>query len=185
MHVIKPDLTKNSIYQRSFYPKKTVPSLIHYAKEYDRLKGPNLELNSTYHEGFTARKGDKVEHPHPIDLLQSNGPAAKLTSYLVQFPGHHGDNQYVKPTDRHTRGYFPLRSKTTYSGQYVNKKPKKDDYTYIPDQLKTGSNWYGKTTYNGFFEQPNPEYFAKPVKVVEKKEENPNYSRQYGIFIDI
>jgi hypothetical protein len=60
MHVIKPDLSKNSIYQRSFYPKKTVPNLVHYAKEYDRLKGPNLELSSTYHEGFTARKGDKV-----------------------------------------------------------------------------------------------------------------------------
>jgi hypothetical protein len=34
-----------------------------------------------------------------------------------------------------------------YSGEYVNKKITKDDYTYIPDQLKTGSNWFGRTTY--------------------------------------
>jgi len=68
---------------------------------------------------------------------------------------------------------------------YVRKDPLKDDYTYIPDQLKTGQNWFGKSTYGEFFNNPNPEYFAKKVSVVEKLEGNPDYSRQYGIFVII
>ena len=62
----------------------------------------------------------------------------------------------------------------------MNKKPEKDDYKYFPDQLRTGSNWYGKTTYGDFFGSQNPEYFAKKVKVIEKKEDNPDFSKQYG-----
>lgn len=48
------------------------------------------------------------------------------------------------------------------------------------DMLKTGSNWFGKSTYGQNFSNPNPEYMAKKVKVVEKKEDNPNFSKQYG-----
>lgn len=178
-HVIKPDLTKNTVYQRSFYAQAPIPNLVNIDKEYDRLKGPHLDMNSTQREGFTGRPGDKIERPHPEDLLHSNGPCPQLSSYSAQFPGYRGDNQYVKPTDKHTRGEFPLRSKSTYANTYIKKEPKKDDYTYIPDQLRTGSNWFGKTTYGDFFSNPNPEYFAKKVKVVEKKEDNPDYSRQY------
>jgi len=36
----------------------------------------------------------------------------------------------------------------------------------IPDQLKTGSNWFGRTTYGDTFNNANPEYFAKKVKVI-------------------
>lgn len=32
--------------------------------------------------------------------------------------------------------------------------------------LKTGGNFYGKSTYGNFFENPNPEYHAKKVKLV-------------------
>jgi hypothetical protein len=103
-----------------------------------------------------------------------------LSSYKAQFPGYKGDNQYVKPTDRHTRGYFPLRSKSTYAKEFQSKELKKDDYKYINDQLKTGSNWFGKSTYGENFGNPNPEYMAKKAKVVEKKEDNPDFSRQYG-----
>ncbi len=59
-------------------------------------------------------------HPH--------GPCQQLTSYSTQFPGFKGDNQYVKPTDKHAIGYFPLRSKTTYSKEYTKRAAKKDDY---------------------------------------------------------
>jgi hypothetical protein len=86
----------------------------------------------------------------------------------------------VKPTDKHTRGYFPLRSKSTYANEYIQKAPLKDDYTYFPDQLRSKSNWFGRTTYENFYSNPNPEYFAKKVKNVEKLEENPDFSRQYG-----
>ena len=64
-----------------------------------------------------------------------------------------------------------MRSRSTYSGHYSRKPMKKDDYQYIPDQLKTGIyDWLGKTSYDNFYSQPNPQYFAKKVKVVEKKQ---------------
>lgn len=116
-------------------------------------------------------------------MLKSNGPCPQLSSYSSNFPGYRGDNQYVKPTDKHTRGYFPLRSKSTYANEYIQKAPLKDDYTYFPDQLRSKSNWFGRTTYENFFSNPNPEYFAKKVKNVEKLEDNPDFSRQYGIKI--
>ena len=72
-----------------------------------------------------------------------------------------------------------MKSKSTYSKEFVPKDPKKDDYSYISDQLKTGYRWLGKTTYGDFFNNPNPEYFAKKAKIVEKKEDNPNFNRQY------
>jgi hypothetical protein len=120
-HIIKPDLPKATVYQKSFYSQKPVPSPVVFAQEYDRLQGPHLDMNSTYHEGFRGKNGDKLDRPHPEDLLHSNGPSPNLTSYSSQFPGHKGDNQYVKPTDKHTRGYFPLRSKSTYSNEFKAK----------------------------------------------------------------
>lgn len=120
-----------------------------------------------------------MERPHPDDLLHTGGPCPKLSSYSHQFPGYKGDNQYVKPTDKHARGYFPLRSKSTYANEFIPKDSKKDDYTYFPDQLKTGYDWLGNTSYGNFFGNPNPEYMAKKYKIVEKKEDNPDFSRQY------
>ena len=179
-NVVKPDLTKQSIYQKSFTHQMHVPNLVNHDKEYDKLQGPHLDINSTYRTGFTRRNGDKVERPTPEDLLHSNGPCPQLSSYTSQFPGYKGDNQYVKPTDKHTRGYFPLRSRSTYAKEFHGKDPKKDDYTYFPDQLRTGSRWFGKTSYEGFYGNPNPEYMAKKVKIVEKLDEKPDFSRQYG-----
>lgn len=49
-----------------------------------------------------------------------------------------------------------MKNGTTYAKEFVKKNMKKDDYTYFPDQLKTGSNWYGKTTYGSFYNDPNP-----------------------------
>ena len=92
------------------------------------------------------------------------------------------DNQYIKPTNKHSIGYFPLRSKTTYGKQYVKRDQKKDDYTYISDQLKTGSNWYGRTTYSDFYNQPDPQYHAKKVKIVEKLDRNPDDNQQFSTF---
>ena len=178
-NVIKPDLTKNTVYQKSFYQQKAIPNVVNHDKEYDRLQGPHLEMSSTYIEGFKGRGGDRLERPVPEDLLKSSGPCPQLSSYSSQFPGYKGENQYIKPTDRHTRGYFPLRSKSTYSNHFVAKDAAKDDYTYFPDQLRTKSNWFGRTTYENFYSNPNPEYFAKKVKIIEKLQANPDYSRQY------
>jgi hypothetical protein len=109
--------------------------------------GPHLDMNSTYLEGFRGKSGDNIERPVPEDLLKSYGPSPQLSTYSSHFPGYKGDNQYIKPTDRHIREYFPLRSKSTYDKEYRQKDPLKDDYTYFPDQLRSKSNWFGKTTY--------------------------------------
>ena len=69
MNVIKPNLSKATIYKRSFYEQKSAPGIVVVAKEYDKLKGPHLEMKTTYDGGFTGRVGDSVEKPHPQDLL--------------------------------------------------------------------------------------------------------------------
>ncbi len=56
----------------------------------------------------------------------------------------------------HIRERFPLRSKSTYADSFAVKNYKKDDYKYINDQLKTGGTWFGKSSYDNFFENPNP-----------------------------
>jgi hypothetical protein len=88
-----------------------------------------------------------------------------LTSYTSGFPGYRCGNQYIKPTDRHTRGSFPLRSRSTYSNNFTGNQAKKDERFRIPDNLKTGYNWYGNTTYNNYFKQPNPEDYTHKYKV--------------------
>lgn len=183
LNVIKPDLTKKTVYQRSFREQKTIPNIVNHDKEYDKLQGPHLDMNSTYLNGFKGHSGDKIERPKPEDLLKSSGPCPQMSTYSSQFPGFRGENQYIKPTDKHTRGEFPLRSRSTYAKEFAKKDPVKDDYSYFPDQLRTGSNWFGKTTYENFFNNPNPEYFAKKVKMIEKLQEKPGYSRQYGKII--
>ena len=181
MHVIKPDLTKNTIYQRSFMPQRQIPNLVNHDKEYEKLRGPHLDLNSTYHAELRGKSGDKLERPLPEDLLKTGGPCPQLSSYSSQFPGYRGDNQYVRPTNKHARGQFPLRSKSTYANEFVKKDSLKDDYTYFPDQLRSKSNWFGKSTYENFFSNPNPEYFAQKVKVVEKIDKKHDFAHQYGI----
>lgn len=185
LNVIRPGFTKKTVYKRSYFKQTPIQNVVNHDKEYERLKGPFLELGSIYSEGFKPVKGDELTRPHPEDLLHPAGPSLQLTSYSTEFPGFRGDNQYVKPTNKHAIGYFPLRSKTTYSKEYTKKDNKKDDYKYIPDQLKTGSNWFGKTTYANFYSQPDPEYFAKKVKIIEKLEENPIYNRQYRTTLHI
>jgi hypothetical protein len=65
LHVIKPDLTKNTVYQRSFYNQKAIPNIVNHDKEYDKLLGPHLDMNSTYLDGFKGKEGDKIERPKP------------------------------------------------------------------------------------------------------------------------
>jgi hypothetical protein len=88
----------------------------------------------------------------------------------------------VKPTDRHTRGYFPLRSRSTYTNNFLGNPGRNQESGKNRDNLKTGYNWYGATTYGNYFKQPNPEDYAKKYKIIEKREENPDYNHQYGSF---
>lgn len=54
----------------------------------------------------------------------------------------------MKPTNKHAIGEFPLLAKTVYSTEYVVKKTSKSDYEKQHDSLKTGSDWFGATTYH-------------------------------------
>lgn len=51
-------MTKATVYMKSFQIQKGKPVFVTYAKEYDRLKGPHLDLNTTYKEGFYQRNAD-------------------------------------------------------------------------------------------------------------------------------
>lgn len=61
-------------------------------------------MNSTKRQDFLGKRGDNLDRPKPENLLKTGGPSPNLTSYSSQFPGFKGDNQYVKPTDKHVRG---------------------------------------------------------------------------------
>ena len=173
-------MTKTSTYQQDFFRKKPIQNKIRIASNYDRLQGPNLSHDSVYLKDFDSRKGDDIERPIPEDLLKTGGPCNKLSSYSSGFPGYKGCNQYVKPTDKHTRGYFPMRSQSTYTKSFLGEPRKKDDYKYIPDCLKTGNNWYGSSTYGNVFQQPNPEDYAKKYKIIEKLDFKHDDPHQYG-----
>lgn len=84
-----------------------------------------------------------MSRPKPEDLLKTGGPCPNLTSYTAEFPGHRGLNQYVKPTDKHTRDKFPLRGRTTYNNSFLGTPGKQDDWDGIQNNLKTGSGWFG------------------------------------------
>lgn len=163
LHVVKPDMSKTSTYQQDFFKKKPIQNKIRIAQNYDRLQGPNLSLNSTYQD-YDGKNGDALERPCPEDLLKTGGPCNKLSSYSSGFPGYKGVNQYVKPTDKHSRGYFPLRSNSTYKKSFLGEPTKRSPHERIPDNLKTGSNWYGDTTYGTKFLHPNPEDYARKYK---------------------
>lgn len=106
---------------------------------------------------------DQLDRPKPQDRLKFEGPTQNLTSYGQFFIGHHGKNQYVyysfiqvKPTDKHTIGKFPLLSKTVYQRQYIPRKLIKFEIDKMKDTLKADSNWFGSSTYNKTFQNPNP-----------------------------
>lgn len=71
----------------------------------------------------------------------------------------------MKPTDNVIRAEFPMMSRSTYANSFVGKSAPKPITEKIPDNLKTGNMWMGKTTYGNFFQQPNPEDYAKKNKI--------------------
>lgn len=166
----------------SYDKKDPIPNNINRAGQYDKLNGPHLDLDTNYKKFYDGKKGDPNERPVPEDLLKSGGPCQQLTSYSSGFPGHKGPNQYIKPTDNVIRSDFPMMSRSTYANSFVPKSAPKPRTEKIPDNLKSRDLWMGKTTYGNFFQQPNPEDYAKRKKNLQKLEDNPNYNHQYGIY---
>lgn len=57
---MKPELTKSTVYNKDFGKKSFTPNKVVFAKEYDRLDGPYLLMNSTQRMAFSGRKGDQL-----------------------------------------------------------------------------------------------------------------------------
>ena len=170
-------MRKTSIYNESFNKKAPIPNKINIAKEYEKLQGPHIAMESRHRKEFEAKPGDINERRRPEDLIKLGGPSQQLTSYSSGFPGYRGENQYVKyglwqvkPTDKHTRADFPMMARSTYSNSFRDKPTTKPVKERIPDNLKSTNLWLGKSTYGNFFQQPNPEDYAKKVKNIEKLE---------------
>lgn len=73
-----------------------------------------------------------------------------------------------------------MRARSTYANSFPSKSAAKPVTQKIPDNLKSNNLWLGNTTYGKFFNQPNPEDYAKKIKNIEKLEYNPRFGRQYG-----
>jgi hypothetical protein len=78
-------------------------------------------------------------------------------------------------------GEFPLLAKSVYSTEYVARKTSKSDYEKQHDSLRTGTNWFGSSTYNKSFIMPNPENYPEKVTNIDKYYKNPDFSHQFGI----
>lgn len=143
------------MYQDEYRKKKPIRNIVNISTEYDPLAGPNLELKSVYLQDYSAKSG-QLESAKPNNNLKTEGPFMGLTSYSSGFPGHRGDNQYVKPTDSHLRGYFPMRCRTTYSDSYTGASFPKNRVERALDNLKTGYSWMGSSSYAQSYSRPNP-----------------------------
>jgi hypothetical protein len=86
----------------------------------------------------------------------------------------------VKPTNKHLRGELPFLSKTVYSTEFVSKVNPKSDYERLHDSLRTGSNWFGGSTYEKSFRLPNPESYPAKAVNVEKYYKKPDFAHQFG-----
>ena len=137
-------------------------------------------MTSVYTKDYPSNKGESVEKPHPEDLLKTGGPAQQLTSYNHGFPGFKGDNQYVKPTDKHIRGKLEFKGTTTYSKSFIGDVGAKADKGKVNHNLKTGYQWFGSTTYKHKYLQPNREIYPIQEKKVEKLNAMPGFKRQFG-----
>lgn len=163
---LKPILTKTTVYKQSYHRKHSFENKINRVWEYDRLKGPHLEMMSNYQKDFDPKKSERSMKNKPEDLIKTGGPLCFLTSYSAGFPGHKGANQYVKPVEKLIKSDLPIMSRTTYMRAYIPKSIEKNKAEKIPDNLKSQSIWIGKSSYGDFYQQPNPEDYPKTAKHV-------------------
>ena len=52
LHNVKPDLTKYSVYAQNFSKRAPIPNKINISKEYDKLKGDHIGMNSNYLKSY-------------------------------------------------------------------------------------------------------------------------------------
>lgn len=65
LHGVAPNMSKASTYQKNFYPMKSIPNKVNIAKEYDKLDGPHLDMNSTFRKDYPEKAPDDLSRPKP------------------------------------------------------------------------------------------------------------------------
>lgn len=55
---VTPDLSKASIYQQHYDRKTPIPNHVYKHSDYDKLNGPNLDMDSNYKKDYDGKKGD-------------------------------------------------------------------------------------------------------------------------------
>jgi hypothetical protein len=69
LHIVKPEMIKISSYKNSYQPKKVIPNMITIQSDHPQLKGPYLNMNSTYNSNFNGLKAERVLSAHPKDQI--------------------------------------------------------------------------------------------------------------------
>jgi hypothetical protein len=72
-----------------------------------------------------------------------------------------------------------LSSRTSYSTAFYPKQNNRNSVEKTPDNLKNGKNWFGQTTYDRFYKNPNPEDYLPRVRNNEKLDKSPHYKHQF------
>lgn len=55
-----PNLSKSSVYRKSFYKNKPIPNVVNHDKEYMKLAGPHIDLRTNYNQDFLIREPDQL-----------------------------------------------------------------------------------------------------------------------------
>ena len=55
-----PNLSKSSVYRKSFYKNKPIPNVVNHDKEYMKLAGPHIDLRTNYNKDFLTREPDQL-----------------------------------------------------------------------------------------------------------------------------
>ena len=96
-----------------------------------------------------------MSRPKANDLLKcKGGPAAKLSSYREEYPGHRGKNQYVPMNPELFRGGLDLCGSTIYSKEYIPHSKQRAGSAKPHDQFSMGGSWLGGSTYSDSYKEP-------------------------------
>ena len=77
-----------------------------------------------------------------------------MTTYLREYPGHKGKNQYVPMNPELFRGGMKFDANSSYSKEFARQNGKSADKARPPDQFSMAGSWFGGSTYKDKFQDP-------------------------------
>lgn len=79
---------------------------------------------------------------------------------------------------------MPFNGNSIYRRAFVPRNGGPENLARWTNHFKNGEPWLGNTTYRDSFKEPAPDQYSSRVKVLEKRELDPNYSHQYGKMVN-